>query len=60
MTTQIFQIYHSQAQGRPLEGTYLEHRVHKLGTAEASFVYGNFVSSLDGRIALVDASSGVS
>jgi riboflavin biosynthesis pyrimidine reductase len=34
--------------------------VHKPGTAEAPFVYGNFVSSLDGRIALVDASSGVS
>ncbi len=39
---------------RPLEGLYLEHRLHELGTAGSTLVYGNFVSSLDGRIALIE------
>ena len=32
------------------------HQVHTRGTPEAPFVYANFLSSLDGRIALEDAS----
>jgi hypothetical protein len=58
MTKQIFQLYPPQAEGRPLEGTYLEHPLHELGSAETPFVYGNFISSLDGRIALMDAAGG--
>jgi riboflavin biosynthesis pyrimidine reductase len=41
-----------------LRGLYLAHRLHELGTPERPFVYGNFVSSLDGRIALRDGRSG--
>ncbi|MGH8128268.1 MAG: riboflavin biosynthesis protein RibD, partial [Gammaproteobacteria bacterium] len=58
MTNPIFQLYPSQVEARPLQGTYLEHRLHELGSAETPFVYGNFVSSLDGRIALVDPAGG--
>ncbi|MGR9035982.1 MAG: RibD family protein [Gammaproteobacteria bacterium] len=39
----------------PLKGLYLEHRVHELGQEGAPFVYANFLSSLDGRIALEDS-----
>jgi riboflavin biosynthesis pyrimidine reductase len=35
-----------------LEGLYLEHLLHTRGNSEAPFVYSNFISSLDGRIAL--------
>src|SRR5262245_66693022 len=37
---------------RPVRGLYLSHRLHELGRSGLPFVYGNFVSSLDGRIAL--------
>ncbi|WP_221064649.1 RibD family protein [Methylomagnum ishizawai] len=38
-----------------LEGLYLGLGLHRLGSPAAPFVYANFVSSLDGRIALEDA-----
>jgi riboflavin biosynthesis pyrimidine reductase len=38
-----------------LQGLYLAHRLHELGSPEKPFVYGNFVCSLDGRIAVDDA-----
>ena len=44
----------------PLRGLYLAHRLHELGLPDLPFVYGNFVSSWDGRIALRDARSGES
>lgn len=37
---------------RPLAGLYLEHRLHLLGSGEKPLVYGNFLTSLDGRIAI--------
>ena len=43
-----------------LEGLYLGLNLHRLGTVEQPFVYANFLSSLDGRIALEDAISGES
>jgi riboflavin biosynthesis pyrimidine reductase len=43
-----------------LDGTYLAHDLHALGTPEQPFVYANFVSSLDGRIAVVEAHTGES
>lgn len=58
MANPIFQLYPPQVDGRPLQGTYLDDRLHELGSAETPFVYGNFVSSLDGRIALVDPVGG--
>jgi riboflavin biosynthesis pyrimidine reductase len=44
----------------PLRELYLAHRLHELGLPDLPFVYGNFVSSWDGRIALRDARSGES
>ncbi len=41
-----------------LHGLYLEHKIHTLGTLEKPFVYANFLSSLDGRIAVEDGSGG--
>lgn len=35
-----------------LEGLYLEHQLHTCGNADRPFVYSNFITSLDGRIAL--------
>lgn len=43
-----------------IEGLYLAHQIHKLGAKEAPIVYANFLSSLDGRIALEDSSQGSS
>lgn len=37
-----------------LNGLYLSLRLHRLGSAVRPFVYANFLSSLDGRIALED------
>jgi riboflavin biosynthesis pyrimidine reductase len=55
----ILKIY-PQARETPLRGLYLAHRLHELGTPGRPFVYGDFVSSLDGRIALRDAAGGES
>ncbi|MGZ4995668.1 MAG: RibD family protein [Methylobacter sp.] len=38
-----------------IKGLYLAHQLHKLGSSELPFVYANFLSSLDGRIAVEDA-----
>lgn len=37
---------------RGLSGLYLEHQLHLLGSSDKPFVYGNFLTSIDGRIAL--------
>jgi riboflavin biosynthesis pyrimidine reductase len=60
MTATVLPLYPEPGPARPLKGLYLDHRIHQLGSNEAPFVYGNFVSSLDGRIALIDSASGES
>jgi riboflavin biosynthesis pyrimidine reductase len=40
------------------KGIYLSHSVQQLGTRDKPFVYANFLSSLDGRIALEDSELG--
>jgi riboflavin biosynthesis pyrimidine reductase len=55
MTAEVLPLYPEAGPARPLEGLYLDQRLHTLGSPDDPFVYGNFVSSLDGRIALVDA-----
>jgi riboflavin biosynthesis pyrimidine reductase len=52
MSARILELFPGPPRERALKGTYLEHAVHRLGSAGAPFVYANFVSSLDGRIAL--------
>lgn len=51
MVNQLLELYPHPAT-RPLRGAYLAHRLHEQGSREWPFIYGNFVSSLDGRIAL--------
>jgi len=36
----------------PLHGLYLQHQLHRRGSSGQPFVYSNFITSLDGRIAL--------
>lgn len=55
---EILRELYPQSREHPLRGLYLAHRLHELGTPERPFVYGNFVSSWDGRIALRDHRSG--
>jgi len=60
MSAQILELYPHTGTARALDGTYLDHNLHTLGTSEQPFVYANFVSSLDGRIAVVEAHTGES
>jgi len=60
MSAQILELYPQTGTARALDGTYLDHNLHTLGTSEQPFVYANFVSSLDGRIAVVEAHTGES
>jgi riboflavin biosynthesis pyrimidine reductase len=55
----LLQLY-PQVRESSLRGLYLAHRLHALGIPGLPFVYGDFVTSLDGRIALRDAASGES
>ena len=51
----ILELYPTPGTTRELNGTYLAHDLHSLGTPDHPFVYANFVSSLDGRIAVAEA-----
>ncbi len=49
----ITQLYPLPSQERPLKGTYLAHQLRGYSqTSGKAFVYGNFITSLDGRIAI--------
>ena len=52
MNDEILQLYPPPTQGLPLNRLYLEHPLHRISGSESGLVYSNFVSSLDGRIAL--------
>lgn len=55
---EITQLYPLPALEQPLIGTYLGHQLREYSRAKGKpYVYANFVSSLDGRIAIPDASS---
>ena len=54
MTSEVQRVYPAAGAPRPLENLYLEHRLHELGSTQAPYVFGSFVSSLDGRIAVND------
>jgi len=56
MQNNLLRLYPQAGEKCAIKGLYLAHQVHKLGTPEAPFVYANFLSSLDGRIALEDVS----
>lgn len=52
MHNPITRLFPTPAQDIELRGLYLGHRLHTRGTTEHPFVYSNFISSLDGRIAI--------
>lgn len=58
MSKQIHRLFPPPYQAVRLKGLYLGLGLHDLGTPARPFVYANFLSSLDGRIALEDPVSG--
>ncbi len=52
------QIYPQCDVSRPLEGTYLDLNLHQQAKAGDIYIYANYISSLDGRIALYDEDLG--
>lgn len=54
MTDQLLRLYPQPCERRALAGLYLGHALHRLGRSGVPFVYGNFITTLDGRIALRD------
>lgn len=58
MTKPLLRLYPKPFQEVTLNGLYLEHALHRLGSIERPFVYANFLSSLDGRIAVEDMDGG--
>jgi riboflavin biosynthesis pyrimidine reductase len=56
MTRPLLRLYPPPAAEIPLPGLHLGLNLHRLGSPAAPFVYANFLSSLDGRIAREDAS----
>ena len=55
MTAEVVPLYPTRRAAQPVQGLYLAHRLHELGSTATPFVYGNFVSSLDGRIAIMES-----
>jgi riboflavin biosynthesis pyrimidine reductase len=53
MNDSVTQLYPLPAVERPLEGLYLSHNLRQYSEAnDQAFVYSNFVTSIDGRIAI--------
>ncbi|MGB5306336.1 MAG: dihydrofolate reductase family protein [Gammaproteobacteria bacterium] len=55
MGAPLIRLYPAPGGEVTLDGLYLEHRLHKRGQAGEPFLYSNFVTSLDGRIAVAAA-----
>lgn len=53
--TEIIQLYPTLQNHLELEGLYLKEQLHHCGKQDSAFIYANFVSSLDGRIAIKKA-----
>jgi riboflavin biosynthesis pyrimidine reductase len=58
MQKKLVRFYPYPGESVSIKGLYLAHQLHKQGTTELPFVYANFLSSLDGRIALEDTVQG--
>lgn len=52
MTRALLQLFPQSDRSVALEGLYLSHALHRQAAGDRPFVYGNFISSLDGRISL--------
>ncbi len=58
MTARLIELHPQPGGSRELAGTWLELDLHRLARQGAPLIYGSFVSSLDGRIAVADPQSG--
>lgn len=56
--TKLIRLYPPYANGLDLEGLYLNHSTTVEGNGKETFVYTNFISTLDGRISLPDPKTG--
>lgn len=54
----IYRLFPPPFEEVELQGLYLQLELHRMGTPEHPFVYANFLTSLDGRIALEDPQGG--
>jgi riboflavin biosynthesis pyrimidine reductase len=55
MQASITRLYPDPGNEQPLEGLYLEHNLHTRGGPGRPFIYSNFITTLDGRIAVAAA-----
>jgi riboflavin biosynthesis pyrimidine reductase len=55
METPVTRLYPAPGNDQKLEGLYLDHRLHTRGGPGRPFIYANFITSLDGRIATAAA-----
>ncbi len=58
MQNKLLRLYPPTSRKYAVSGLYLSHQILALGSNEHPFVYANFLSSLDGRIALEDTTQG--
>ena len=54
MPKKLLRLFPAPSEMAPLRGLYLQEKLHLRGKSGHPFVYANFLSSLDGRIALED------
>jgi len=52
MPTSVTRLFPLPGARHPLEGLYLQHQLHTKGQPNRPFVYSNFITTLDGRIAI--------
>jgi len=52
MQTPVTRLFPAPAEQCSLEGLYLQHQLHTRGLPNRPFVYSNFITTLDGRIAI--------
>ena len=57
MQTPVTRLYPATGEKYPLENLYLQHHLNLKGRPGTPFIYSNFITSLDGRIALGSSSS---
>lgn len=55
----VLKLFPPPQESHPLEGLYLAHDLRSHEVRDRPFVYSNFVTSLDGRIAVADANCGL-
>jgi hypothetical protein len=52
MQNAVTRLYPVPGTQYPIEGLYLQHRLHRKGLPDSPYVYSDFITTLDGRIAL--------